>query len=51
MKKLYLCEKCSGCPTVEIGEEYVRIGEGENMCTLKKEEWNVLVEKIKSDDL
>lgn len=25
-----LCPSCTACPTVEIGENEVRIGEGEN---------------------
>ncbi len=51
MKKIYLCQDGGCCPVVEIGPDEVRIGEENNLCVLKKEEWNTLVKKIKNDEL
>jgi len=50
MKVVQLCH--SGCcPEVRINDDSVAIGEEGNMCVLKKEEWNSLVEKILSGEL
>ena len=46
-----LCPACGECPQVEITGEVVRIGEADNTVVLKKEEWNVLVELIRSGQL
>ncbi len=46
---IQLCRERGCCPVVEIGDNYVKIGEKDNLCTLKKQEWNTLVDKIKSD--
>jgi len=46
-----LCPACSACPEVLIEGDTVRIGEDANTAVLKKEEWNVLVELIKSGQL
>ena len=46
MKIVSLCGGDSCCPVVEINDEYVKIGEKDNTCTLTKEEWQVLKEKI-----
>ena len=48
MDKVLLCPACSACPEVAIDGDTVRIGEEGNLVTLKKEEWNVLVDVIKS---
>ncbi len=48
--KVYICDK-SCCPAVEILGEEVLIGEAANTVRLKKNEWNKLVEKIKSSEL
>lgn len=50
-KVVSLCPACSNCPTVEVGEQTVRIGEGENRVTLTLDEWNVLVRAIKAGEL
>lgn len=42
-----LCPSCSECPVVEVFEDRVRIGEGENTVALGKAEWNQLVEAIR----
>lgn len=46
-----LCPACDACPQVEISGDGVRIGEADNTVVLKKEEWNVLVELIRSGQL
>ncbi|MCK5559884.1 MAG: hypothetical protein KAJ51_04800 [Thermoplasmata archaeon] len=50
MKKIYLCGDSGCCPVVEIDGDEVRIGEDDNLCTLKREEWETLVRKIKNDE-
>ncbi|MBI3625591.1 MAG: hypothetical protein HY215_05540 [Candidatus Rokubacteria bacterium] len=44
-----LCPACDACPQVEISG--VRIGEAGNTVVLKRKEWNVLVELIRSGRL
>jgi len=54
MKKISICgvlDDPSNCPTVMFSRKGVRIGEDGNKCWLKKEQWNVLVDKIKSGEL
>jgi hypothetical protein len=46
-----LCPACSACPTVEIDDGEVRIGEGDNLVRLSSAEWNVLVQAIKTGEL
>jgi hypothetical protein len=46
-KVLSLCPACSQCPTVEVRDHEVCIGEGSNLVKLNVEEWNVLVRAIK----
>lgn len=41
---------CPACPA-EISRDKVRIGEMGNLVTLKRAEWNVLVELIQSGEL
>ena len=50
-KVVSLCPACSQCPTVEIDQHEVRIGEGANSATLSPAEWNVLVQMIKRGEL
>ena len=49
--KVSLCPACSACPEVEIRGDEVRIGETGNLAVLKKDEWNVLVDLIRSGRL
>jgi hypothetical protein len=49
--KVSLCPACGACPEVEILDGEVRIGEASNLAVLKKEEWNVLVDLIRSGQL
>lgn len=46
-----LCPSCGACPTVELGDDEVRIGEGANRVRLTPAEWNVLVRAIKRGEL
>lgn len=48
--KVYICDK-SCCPAVETVGDDVLIGEASNIVRLKKNEWNRLVEKIRSGEL
>lgn len=53
IKKVELCGVCSEtCPSVEIYENGVRIGDEERgWLRLKKEEWNLLVDYIRKGEL
>jgi hypothetical protein len=52
MAKVFsLCPACNACPTVEIDDGEVRIGEGDNLVRLSPAEWNVLVQAIKTGEL
>ena len=46
-----LCSNCIHCPEVVIEADQIRIGEAENTVRLKKDEWNVLVDLIRSGQL
>ena len=46
-----LCPACTACPEVEIIGDEVRIGETGNLAVLKKDEWNVLVDLVRSGQL
>ena len=50
-KVITLCPACGSCPTIELSDDTVRIGEEGNRVTLKKAEWNDLVDKIKRGEL
>ena len=39
------------CPVVYVQENSVIIGEKENVCTLTKEQFDILKEKIKNDEI
>lgn len=49
--RMSLCPMCDQCPEVEVAGDEVRIGEAGNLITLKKDEWNVLVDLIQSGQL
>ncbi len=51
MEKHTLCPGCTACPEIVIEGDQVRIGEAANRATLKKDEWNVLVDLIQSGQL
>jgi hypothetical protein len=48
LDKISLCPACTACPEVVIDGDTVRIGEEGNIVSLKKDEWNVLVDLIES---
>ena len=50
-KVITLCPACNACPTIELYDDTVRIGEEGNRVTLKKEEWNAIVDKIARSEL
>ena len=39
------------CPIVDVQEDKVIIGEKENVCTLTREQFDILKEKIKQGEL
>ena len=42
---------CQCCPVVEVSQTEVTLGEGDNVVKLTPEQWNFLVEKVKSGEL
>ena len=50
-KQISLCPHCDHCPTVEITDQEVRIGEEGNQVKLTTAEWNILVQAIKTGEL
>ena len=46
-----LCPNCIHCPEVVLEGETDRIGEDKNIVVLKKSEWNILVDAVKSGQL
>ena len=51
--KVILCPACTGCPTVEITDQGVTIGEDRdrNAVKLTHAEWNDLVSRIRRGEL
>jgi hypothetical protein len=39
------------CPIVDVQGDTVTIGEKDNVCTLTKEQFNILKEKIKNNEI
>ena len=39
------------CPVVDVRKSTVVIGEKDNVCTLTKEQFDILKQKIKNDEL
>jgi hypothetical protein len=39
------------CPVVDVQGDCVTIGEKDNVCTLTKEQFDILKEKIKNDEI
>ncbi len=46
MKIVSLCGDRGCCPVVKIADDHVEIGEKNNVCVLKKSEWETLKKKI-----
>ena len=49
--KVTLCPSCGACPSVEITDQGVTIGENENTVKLTHAEWNDLVARIRNGQL
>jgi hypothetical protein len=49
--KVKLCPNCTECPSVEITDQGVTIGEDENTVKLPHVAWNDLVARIKRGEL
>ena len=49
--KIYLCDPKGCCPSVDIRDNEVLIGEDDNMCILTREQFDVLKEKIRNNEL
>jgi hypothetical protein len=50
-KRVSLCPMCDHCPEVALVDDEVQIGAAANLVVLKRAEWNVLVDAIKSGRL
>jgi hypothetical protein len=50
-KQISLCPHCDHCPTVDITDQEVRIGEEGNLVKLTPAEWNILVQAIQAGEL
>jgi hypothetical protein len=50
-KQISLCPHCDHCPTVELSDHEVHIGEAGNLVKLTPAEWNMLVQAIKAGEL
>lgn len=51
-RKVLLCPAgCGACPEVEFAGDQVKVGEAGNLAVLTKDEWNVLVDLIRSGEL
>jgi hypothetical protein len=49
--RVTLCPACTGCPSVEITDDGVSIGENENVVKLIHAEWNDLVARVRRGEL
>jgi hypothetical protein len=50
-KQISLCPHCDHCPTVDLSDHEVHIGEAGNRVTLTPAEWNILVQAVKAGEL
>lgn len=51
MKIVELCKEGSCCPVVKVTDSQVEIGEKDNICVLTTIQWEILKEKILSQEL
>jgi hypothetical protein len=49
--KITLCPACGNCPSVEIDDKSIRIGEDQNSVTLTHAEWNDLIARVRRGEL
>jgi len=50
-KVIRLCKEGSCCPEVRVGLTHVTIGEDDNTCTLTREQWEILREKVLKNEI
>jgi hypothetical protein len=51
LKVVRLCKEGSCCPEVRVERDKVTIGEDKNICTLTREQWDILKEKIVNKEI
>ena len=51
MKIVSLCGNSGCCPVVKITDDRVEIGEQDNLCVLKKTEWESLRQKVLNGEI
>ncbi len=49
--KVTLCPACGGCPSLEITDAGVLIGEGDQRARLTHAQWNDLVRRVLAGEL
>ena len=53
--KIVLCEDsvCDPpkCPVVDVQDDHVVIGENDNICTLTREQFEILKQKVKNNEI
>jgi len=50
-KVVRLCKEGSCCPEVRVGLTHVTIGEDDNTCTLTREQWEILKDKVLKNEI
>lgn len=50
-RTITLCPECDACPEIKVYDDHVTIGEEGNKVTLKVEDWNNIVGKIKNNEI
>ena len=50
-KVIRLCKEGSCCPEVRVGQTHVTIGEDDNTCTLTREQWDILKDKVLKNEI
>jgi hypothetical protein len=50
MERHSLCPACTACPELVIDGDQVRVGEDTNTAALRKEEWNILIDRFSRDN-
>lgn len=46
-----VCDSVKDCPVVDVRDDCVVIGEDDNICTLTLEQFDILKEKIKNEEI
>lgn len=50
-RTITICPECSACPEIKVYDDQVTIGKDDNIVSLKIDEWNNMVDKIKNDEI